>query len=435
MGTLTFLHAADLHLDSPLIGLDRYEGAPVEGARLATRRAFANLVDLAIDRRVDFVVIAGDVYDGDWRDYNTGLYFVAQVQRLREAGIPVVLIAGNHDAANRMTRTLRLPEGVVRLASDAPTSHAWDDWGVVVHGQSFAQAAVTEDLAARYPPARSGWFNIGLLHTSLNGREGHAHYAPCTLDGLRYREYEYWALGHVHQREDLSRPVDDVRVHYPGNLQGRHARETGAKGCLLVRIGEDRRVAEVRFEPIDVMRWHRLRVDVSEATDPAEAIDRVGPDLDRLVTKEPNLVHAARVELVGTTGAHDRLAGQSDRWVSELRALALQRGAGRCWIEKVRIATRPPRRAGLDDPGPIGELVRMIDQLREDPTELRDLIGEELGPLINKLPASWTMPMGHGSGDPHISPIEFSQDPLRVLDEVEPLLFELLQDADREDGL
>jgi DNA repair protein SbcD/Mre11 len=107
---LRFIHAADIHLDSPLKGLEQYEGAPVDEIRGATRRALENLVDLAIDREVDFLLIAGDLYDGDWKDHNTGLFFVAQMHRLREADIPVVMISGNHDAANKMTRTLRLPD-------------------------------------------------------------------------------------------------------------------------------------------------------------------------------------------------------------------------------------------------------------------------------------------------------------------------------------
>src|SRR5215467_5830238 len=107
--SISFLHAADIHLDSPLKGLERYEHAPAERIRGATRRAFERLIELALERRVDFVLIAGDLYDGDWRDFNTGLYLVHQLGRLRDANIPVIVIAGNHDAANKMTRTLRLP--------------------------------------------------------------------------------------------------------------------------------------------------------------------------------------------------------------------------------------------------------------------------------------------------------------------------------------
>src|SRR3954454_16920324 len=123
---MRFLHAADIHLDSPLRGLDKYEGAPLHAIRGATRKAFTALIQLALAEHVDFVLLAGDLYDGDWPDYNTGLYLVRQMARLREAGIPVVAIAGNHDAENRMTRSLALPDNVKTLRTDEPETFALD---------------------------------------------------------------------------------------------------------------------------------------------------------------------------------------------------------------------------------------------------------------------------------------------------------------------
>ena len=175
----TFLHAADIHLDSPQRGLERYEGAPVAECRGATRRALENLVDLAIAHKVAFVMIVGDLYDGDWPDYNTGLFFGKQMARLRDGGIRVFMIRGNHDAANKMTKDLRLVDNVRVLSTDEAETVLLDDIGVAIHGQSFATRAVTENLAKSYPPRRGGYFNIGLLHTCVDGREGHDPYAPC----------------------------------------------------------------------------------------------------------------------------------------------------------------------------------------------------------------------------------------------------------------
>lgn len=226
-----FLHAADIHLDSPLQGLERYPDAPVEAVRAAPRRAFEALVELAIEERVAFVLLAGDLYDGDWKDYNTGLFFVAQMRRLAEAGIPVQLVSGNHDAASQITKRLSLPPNVKHFSSGRPETLELADYDVAIHGQSFAGRRVSEDLAAGFPPGDRGRFEIGLLHTSLDGRPGHADYAPCTVDGLRSKDYAYWALGHVHQREEVVR--GDPWIVFPGNLQGRHARETGGKGASL----------------------------------------------------------------------------------------------------------------------------------------------------------------------------------------------------------
>ena len=108
----TFIHAADIHLDSPLKGLSRYDGAPVGRLRSATREAFTNLIDLAINRQVNFVIIAGDLYDGDWKDYNTGLFFASEMARLEKHEIPVFMIKGNHDAASVITKEIKLPANV-----------------------------------------------------------------------------------------------------------------------------------------------------------------------------------------------------------------------------------------------------------------------------------------------------------------------------------
>jgi DNA repair exonuclease SbcCD nuclease subunit len=151
-----FLHAADIHLDSPLRGLERYPDAPAAEVREAPRRALENLVDLALEEQVAFLLIAGDLYDGDWRDYNTGIFFAAQMRRLTAAEIPVVLVAGNHDAASQITKSLSLPPGVVQLATDVPQTHELPHLGVAIHGQGFATRSVSRDLAAGYPMAVLG---------------------------------------------------------------------------------------------------------------------------------------------------------------------------------------------------------------------------------------------------------------------------------------
>ena len=211
---IRFLHAADPHLDSPLQGLEIHDGAPVEVLRGATRRAFENLVQLAIEERVDFLVIAGDVYDGDWKDYSTGLFFRGQMVRLRDAGIPVYLIAGNHDAASIISKKLTLPENVYVFSTRSAESKEVASHPVVIHGRGFPHRAVPENFARDYPPAISGKFNIGLLHTSLTGRPGHDTYAPCSELDLRDKGYGYWALGHIHQPEVISK---DPWIVFAGN--------------------------------------------------------------------------------------------------------------------------------------------------------------------------------------------------------------------------
>ena len=383
-----FVHSADIHLDSPLRGLQRYEGAPADEIRRASRHALENLVQLAIDQSAAFVLIAGDLYDGDWKDHRTGLYFVSQMVRLREAGIPVVLIAGNHDAANKMTRTLPMPDNVRLLDHKRPETVSFDDLGVAIHGQSFATGAVMEDLSAGYPAAMGGVLNIGLLHTCATGREGHLPYAPCTLEGLQSKHYDYWALGHAHRQEVLS---SEPYVIFSGNIQGRHIRESGPKGCLLVHVDDQHRLRP-EFRPLDVFRWERCWVDASGAETSPELLDRLRLRLAELVAEADGLPLAVRVELSGPCGAHRQLAAKPQQWINEIRSAAIDVGAGNLWIEKVHTATSLP--VSLDDAlasdGPVGELARLIEELKSDPEMLGRLLGEDVAELRKKLPPELT---------------------------------------------
>ncbi|MGD9646780.1 MAG: exonuclease SbcCD subunit D [Pirellulales bacterium] len=377
-----FLHAADLHLDSPMLGLERYPGAPADRLRGATREALENLVQLALDEQVQFVVLAGDVYDGDWPDHNTGLYFVNQMNRLREGGVPVFLIAGNHDAANRMTRTLRLPEHVTVLSNRSPQSVEVERCGAVVHGQSFPRQEVWDNLAAGYPKAIRGAFNIGLLHTcATGGSASHERYAPCSLDDLRGREYDYWALGHIHQRAEVLR---EPLALFPGNLQGRHVRETGPKGCLIVEV-DDRFQPQARFEPLDVVRWQRIVL----AVQPNECVDELcvhfAAELKRAVDDAGERLMALRVEIAGACRAHQQLCARPEQWRTELRAIANDAGGDQAWIERIEFRTQPPADYDVVGDGPLAEIIEVVRGYASRPERLREL-ASELDDLLRKLP-------------------------------------------------
>ncbi len=257
---IRFIHAADAHIDSPLKGLEAHDGAPVDVLRGATRRAFENLIQLAIDENIDFMILAGDLYDGDWKDYSTGLFFRRQMARLFEKGIPVYLIAGNHDAASVISRKLSLPENVHVFSTRTTESREVAGHPVVIHGRGFPHRAVPENLVPDFPAAVPDRFNIGMLHTSLTGRPGHDTYAPCSETDLRQKGYGYWALGHIHQPEVISR---DPWIVFSGNCQGRDVRESGPHGCRLVTVDDSLEVARVDWRDLDVVRWRVLEIDLS----------------------------------------------------------------------------------------------------------------------------------------------------------------------------
>jgi len=381
----TFLHAADIHLDSPLQGLDKYDGAPVEEIRGATRQALRNLVTTAIEEEVAFVVIAGDLYDGDWRDFNTGLFFVQQMVRLKQAGIPVFGVTGNHDAANRITRQLPLPENVTFFSTKEPETVHLKELDVALHGQSYAEQCTTTDLAKHYPAPVGGCFNIGVLHTSMSGREGHGSYAPCSEDCLRSAGYDYWALGHIHQREVIEGPPI---IAYPGNIQGRHIRETGPKGCLIVRV-DNAGVATTEFTPLDVLRWEMLQVDVRDAFEKGEILEHAAEALRETVEKADGRLLSIRVQLVGKTALSGMLNADLRQFTEDFRALALDVGSGNLWIEKVKNGTELPSEKGphsATGEGPFAEVDAVVRELVELPNPGEDL-GVDFGDLERKLPS------------------------------------------------
>jgi DNA repair protein SbcD/Mre11 len=372
------VHAADLHLDSPLVGLERYPGAPLNELRRATRDALERLVTLCVTEEAKLLLVAGDLFDGGWRDYSTGLFFTAQMVRLRDAGVRVVWIRGNHDAMSRVTRSLLPPDNVRELSHRRPESVEVEEAEVVVHGQGFAQPDVRTDLTQSYPAPVAGALNVGLLHTALDGREGHAPYAPCKVSALVDRGYEYWALGHVHSHEVVHR---EPFVVYPGNLQGRHARETGAKGAVVVSY-EGSRILAVEHRSLDVVRWARVEVDagscltcddVGEAV--RDAVLAAGKDAgERLL--------AVRVVIFGASAAHAAIHRDSEAARALVQNAALDAAGGTVWVERVVLETRAPRGpsgAPRTPLGPLLELERELAALRADPDALAAFVGSVPG--------------------------------------------------------
>ena len=335
---IRFIHAADPHLDSPLQGLEAHEGAPVEVLRGATRRAFENLVNLAIEESVDFVVIAGDLYDGDWKDYSTGLFFRAQMVRLQSKGTPVYLIAGNHDAASVITKKLSLPENVHVFSTRTTESLEVAGHPVTIHGRGFPNRAVPENLAIEYPMAVPGRFNLGLLHTSLTGRPGHDTYAPCSVAELREKGYQYWALGHIHQPEVINK---DPWIVFAGNCQGRHIKETGQRGCRLVTVSDSLQVEGVEWRSLDVVRWEELNVDLSGVETETDATRLVGDAMGKAVTAAEGRLVAVRIVLSGTTQLHGSLHRNDEHWNAQFQASAQDLGAEAIWIERITVSTSP----------------------------------------------------------------------------------------------
>jgi exonuclease SbcD len=380
-GSFSFIHAADLHIDSPLRGLSNYEGAPAERLRLATREAFQAVVEQALERRVDFVVLAGDLFDGDWPDFESGLWFGARMNELGIAGIEVFIIRGNHDAASKVSRNLRSPENVHFFPDAKPKTIERKKWGVVLHGQSYADAATTDNLAVEYPVAVENAFNIGVLHTALQGREGHGTYAPCTVAELKAKGYDYWALGHVHNREIVS---EDPWIVFPGNTQGRHARELGPKSATLVTVVEGS-VTTVKELISDVARWDHVRVDLTGADSEDQLIQRLRLCLKTSQEAAGDRLLAVRVTFEGATPLDNSLRLDQVRLTAEVRAQGSQ-VSSEIWVEKVLFNTSPEA-SGKEASAELSVLAQRLSQAELSDEELAHLT-RRFAKLSDKLPAA-----------------------------------------------
>ena len=378
---IRFIHAADLHLDSQLKGLEAYEGAPAARIRNATRDAFSNLVHLAIAEKVEFVVIAGDLFDGKGTDQQTALWTAGQFRLLERAGIDVFLIRGNHDAAAEVRQRVQWPANVKEFPTDAPATLRHEKSGIALHGQGFAQRETTLDLAAGYPMALPGWFNLGVLHTSLTGDPAHDSYAPTREDVLVSKAYDYWALGHIHTSRILrERPA----IAYSGCAQGRHIHEAGAKGCLLVTL---RPTLTIEFRPLDVLRWQLLETTATVEGRLCDLYDQIRRELEQCSAACEGRFAAVRLIIRGQTAAHWELSqplGHTDA-VDEIRNIA--NSLDQVWVEKIEFQTTPPvdvarLRQGQDL---LGEFLREIQELLDaDDESLIRVLQDETSPLLNK---------------------------------------------------
>ena len=373
---MRFIHAADIHLDSPLRGLESYPGAPVERLRITTRQAFDRVVDLCLEERVDFLIVAGDLFDTEVKDFNAALAAAAQLRRLDQANIPVYLILGNHDSREEMSRHVPWPANLTLFSHKRPETVRHPTLPVALHGMSYPKREVTENLVPGYPAPIVGCFNIGLLHTNAGGNSQHAAYAPCLVDELVAKGYGYWALGHVH---DFTVLHERPHVVYSGNTQGRHARETGPKGCLLVTVDEGSEggeVREVEFRETDLVRWFCETIPLQPDDDEDALLDATRNHLREIVSAADGRLAAVRLEFTGRCVVHSQFARDASRQqlVANLRALASDFGDD-VWIEKIKFHTQSPLDldALRERQDLIGQLLRDIGSLAIAPQSLMAL--------------------------------------------------------------
>ena len=356
-----FVHAADIHLDSPLRSLALRDADLAALIGTATREAFTGIVQLCLDEGVDALLLAGDLYDGEQTSMKTARFLSAQIRRLHEAGIRVFIIRGNHDALSRITREFTFPDSVTVFSGRAEAIAIPDGARpIVIHGLSFAQPSAPDSLLPKYKQPVEGAVNIGLMHTSLDGSPGHDAYAPCRLVDLQRSGFRYWALGHIHSRRVFE---GACAVVMPGMPQGRDINEAGAKSASLVTVHDDGRI-EIEERFTHIARFERVGVDIGGIEDWRAIPAAIGSALERLRADLTSTHAIARLRLEGATPLHWRVRRDADLLHEQAAEAASVRG--RTWIEGIEVACTAPmaeraRGDAREDGAPLAELRRLID--------------------------------------------------------------------------
>lgn len=319
---LTFIHAADLHLGAPFRGVRALSDAWANRLLDAIPEAYDRVIDAAVSRAVDFVVIAGDIFDTARASYGDYLHFFKGLHRLDEAGIPVYLCTGNHDPFTSWQRDFfAFPPNTVMLPADKPGFAAFRKDGetlALICGRGYynqtwpadedissglTRAAAIDALADEAPDAASAPFAVGVLHTGLDLDPVKA---PTNTATLLRAGVDYWALGHIHQK--FARPsFDDPRLVFSGCIQGRDIKETGERGCFVVTLEEGRRNS-VEFVPTASVVWQRLDVDITDCANVGDVTDKIMRELFRVNGKAHCEEMCARITLTGATPLHAVLA-------------------------------------------------------------------------------------------------------------------------------
>jgi DNA repair exonuclease SbcCD nuclease subunit len=393
VSSFCFVHAADLHLDTPLEGISTATGQVREALIEASLHAWDHLVELCIAEDAAFLLLAGDIYDGVDRGVRAQLRFLRGLERLSERGIQTFVVHGNHDPVEEgWSAIIHWPAGVTILDhTDVQTVSVERDGRCLatVTGISYARRETSENLALRFRPRHlaaaaspaadhSAALRIGLLHCSAISSSEHLPYSPCSLADLRQAPIDYWALGHIHKRQTLGdgTPV----IAYPGNLQGRSMKpsETDAKGALVVECA-DGRVANVRFHACDALRFAALHADVSTCADISDVLDELLQAAERRRAEESGLPLVVRATVDGRGPAHSLLArpGVLPSLLEELRERSVAQ-LPFLWWDALSDATRPQidRDQIRERHDFAAQVVAEADALLADPIVLRHLLDE-----------------------------------------------------------
>lgn len=374
-----FIHTADIHLDSPLRSLSLRDEELGNLIGNASRTVLSRIIDLAIEEQVNAVIIAGDLYDGSQTSMKTARFLSMELKRLDDANITCFIIRGNHDAASTITHELTLPQNVTVFKTRAGVETIkTNTLNIAIHGISFKDKTAPDSLLPLYKAPLADHTNIGLMHTSLDGQNGHDPYAPCSVKDLQNVDFNYWALGHIHKRQVIEDKAKKSTIVMPGIPQGRDINENGYKSVTLVTVADDGSIS-LDEKPISLAQFDPIAVDVSGI----ESWDDIVPKIENamMLAKDKALSQhlVARIELIGATPLNWRLINDS-RLFEEIKLISER--VGNMWIDKFLVHTTAVIE-GSNMADPTSELALIMADIAQNRSDIRDFIKETASSLRN----------------------------------------------------
>ncbi|MGE6630846.1 metallophosphoesterase family protein [Bacillus sp. NPDC077027] len=383
MTKLNFIHAADLHLDSPFVGMSHVPSQIFKRLKESTFQSAKKIFALAIEKQVDFVLLSGDVFDEANRSLKAQFFLRNQFLKLQQHGVKVFLSYGNHDHLGGEWTKVEWPENVYVFPGGMPSERSFYKDGVhaaSIYGFSYEQRAVTENMALHYEKTTDALFHIAMLHGTLSGIEGHDDYSPFQVHQLLQKDVDYWALGHIHKRQIIHH---DPLIVYPGNTQSRHVKETGEKGCYLVQLKKDE--SEIAFIPCSDVIFDTLYIDVSDTKHITQLVSLIDAKIDEL--KQNNLAYCVRVNLNGDAPAYFEEASL-DVMEELLTVFREQEEEEECFVWVTALENLTNTQVILPDDSFLKELTKEIEQFNEydqllEPVR-RHPIFRKAGPILTK---------------------------------------------------
>jgi exonuclease SbcD len=378
MEKIRFIHTADLHLDTPFKGLTSWNNELAERLKDATFKAFRNIIDLCLQEKVDFLVIAGDIFESENKSLAAQLRFVKELERLSTNGIPTYFVCGNHDPLNSWIGSLKLPENVYRFGSSKVecVTYKRDNIKIAdIYGISFRNKVVEQNLALKFNLTKNpAPLSIAVLHGTVGIPGPHENYAPFRKEDVLNKNFSYWALGHIHKRQIIH--DSDPAVVYPGNPQARDFGETGSKGCYLAELSSGNK-PHLKFLPANSIRFEAVEVDLTGEDNINKIEEKIREANSNIVKFDENDNYILRITLKGRTPLHNDLnkPGEIEQLIQLFNEGQLTHDHF-TWIDRIELKTWPDMDTGQAKKGKdfIADILNTFDRYENEPGMLKQLL-------------------------------------------------------------